>query len=125
MSEIFQSNIAEWLKLEPLSEYGLYKTTFQTHHLGNVFIRSLHGGVTGATMEMVAEAVTRKQVASDTSLMITSNSTDYLRITKDVDLIARATIQRLSRRLCVVDVTCWQDEEDTLVARGVVSIKIG
>ena len=124
MTELPKSNIANWLKLESLEEKGLYKTTFQVHHLGNVFIRSLHGGVTGATMEMAAEALTRSEVGHDASTMITSTAVDYLRITKDVDLFARATLQRLSRRLSTVDVLCWQDDENVPVARGVVTLKI-
>ena len=124
MTELPKSNIANWLKLESLEEKGLYKTTFQVHHLGNVFIRSLHGGVTGATMEMAAEALMRSEVGHDASTMITSTAVDYLRITKDVDLFARATLQRLSRRLSTVDVLCWQDDENVPVARGVVTLKI-
>ena len=124
MSQLLKSGISDWLRVESLDEKGLYKTTFQVHHLGNIFIRSLHGGVTGATMEMAAHDLTLGEVGKDASLMITSTSVDYLRITKDVDLYARATIQRISRRLSIVDVYCWQDNEDTPVARGVIIIKV-
>jgi acyl-coenzyme A thioesterase PaaI-like protein len=122
-SEQFTSQISNWLKMEPLGE-GLFKTNFQVHHIGNVFIRSLHGGVTGATIEMAAEALTREQAGPDAQVLITSSATDYLRITKDVDLYARASIQRISRRVAVVDVMCWQDDENIPVARGVVTLKI-
>lgn len=118
-------SITDWLHLEPLGEVGLYKTTFKDHHLGNVFIRSLHGGVSGATIELAAEMMTRENVGSDVPLMISSSSVDYLRITKDTDLYARTTVVRQSRRLSIVDVVCWQDEETVPVVRGVVTIKIG
>lgn len=118
-------SITDWLQLEPLGEVGLYKTTFKDHHLGNVFIRSLHGGVSGATIELAAEMMTRENVGSDVPLMISSSSVDYLRITKDTDLYARTTVVRQSRRLSIVDVVCWQDEETVPVVRGVVTIKIG
>jgi len=125
MSELFQTNAANWLGAEKLEEPGVYKTRFKNHHLGNVFIRSLHGGVTGAMIEIAAEAMTREKLGENAELMISAVSIDYLRITKDADLYARATIQRLSRRLSIVDVTCWQDSEDVTVGRGVVTIKIG
>ncbi|MEM9330290.1 MAG: PaaI family thioesterase [Pseudomonadota bacterium] len=124
MTNLFQTPIAHWLGASTTETPSVYRTTFAEHHLGNIWIRSLHGGVTGAMIEVSAEAETRRQLDRDAALMIVTNSTDYLRISKDVDLYTRATIQRLSRRLSVVDVTCWQDNEETLIARGVVTIKI-
>lgn len=124
MSELFSSQVSAWLQAVPGEGEGRYKTHFAVHHLGNVFIRSLHGGVTGAMVELSAEAHTREQVGPEADLVITTTSIDYLRVTKDEDLYTRAEIQRLSRRLAVVDVTCWQDEEDIPVARGVVTIRI-
>ncbi len=124
MSALFQSGISGWLAAEQQSEPNLYKTQFQNHHLGNIFIKSLHGGVTGAMIELSAEATTRKELGEHADLMITTSSVDYLRITKDVDLYARTSIVRMSRRLSIVDVTCWQDSEDLPIARGVVTIKV-
>ncbi|MDJ0612581.1 MAG: PaaI family thioesterase [Rhizobiaceae bacterium] len=124
MTVDFQSNVSEWLAAEALPEQGRYKTSFKTHHLGNIFIKSLHGGVTGAFMELAAEAITRETLDQSADLMITSASIDYLRITKDVDLHARAQIVRSSRRLSIVDVECWQDSEEIPVARGVITIKV-
>ena len=125
MNQLAKSGIISWLNVEETSEPGVYKTRFEEHHLGNIWIRSLHGGVTGSTIEVCAEAETRKLAGADAKLTITSNSTDYLRITRDVDLYVRPVVQRISRRLSVMDVTCWQDQEDVPVARGIVTIKIG
>ena len=125
MTPLAGSGIASWLNAEETGAPGVYKTRFEEHHLGNIWIRSLHGGVTGSMIEVCAEAETRKHADSDADLMIISNSTDYLRITKDVDLFVRTSIKRISRRLSVVDVTCWQDSEEVPVATGVVTIKIG
>lgn len=124
MSDLFKTSFAGWLRAEPVGESNLYKTTFAEHHLGNIWIRSLHGGVTGSMIEISAEAETRRAVDPGTGLTIVSSSIDYLRISKDADLYARATIQRLSRRLSIVDVVCWQDREDVPIARGIVSLKI-
>ena len=120
-----KSAISNWLAVSETQEPGVYKTDFAEHHLGNTFIRSLHGGVSASFIEVCAEAEAAKHVDDDASLAIINSSTDYLRVTKDDDLYGRATILKISRRLAVIDVTCWQDEETMPVVRGVVSLKIG
>lgn len=124
MSTLFDSPVSTWLVAEELDEKDRFKTTFQNHHLGNIFIKSLHGGVTGAMIELSAEATTRRELGQAADLMITASSIDYLRVTKDADLHARTTVVRMSRRLSIVDVTCWQDSEELPIARGVVTIKV-
>lgn len=124
MMALLSSKISNWLQAQATDEDGVYKTTFAEHHLGNTFIRSLHGGVSASFMELCAEAETRKQLKSDAELLVLASSSDYLRITKDADLFARINIVRLSRRLSVVDVVCWQDDEDVPVVRGAITIKI-
>lgn len=122
MSELLSAPISKWLQLSDEGE--LYKLEFAEHHLGNIWIRSLHGGVSGSMIELCAEAETKKTVGSDPQLTISSSSVDYLRITKDADMFARATIVRKSRRLSIVDVVCWQDDESVPVVRGTVTIKV-
>lgn len=122
--ELLSSGIAKWLSAEATGEEGVYKTCFEEHHLGNIYIRSLHGGVSAAFIELCAEAEARNYVDKTANLFAIATSTDYLRITKDADLFARTKIVRLSRRLCVVDVICWQDNEDIPIVRGTVTIKI-
>lgn len=125
MTDLLASNISDWLQFRRGDEPGVYRLKFLEHHLGNIFIRSLHGGVSGAVIEMSAEAATRDALnGEDAELIVTSNSVDYLRITRDADLIARTNIVRMSRRLSVVDVVCWQDDEHTPVVRGTVTIKL-
>ena len=118
------SDIAGWLQAGSLSEDGRYELQFDERHFGNPFVRSLHGGVTAALIELCAETEVVNHVDTGTSVTIVSNSIDYLRITRDVNLQARVAIQRISRRLAVVEVKCWQDEEDTLVAQGIVTLRI-
>lgn len=125
MNTISQSKVNGWLQAEWLETEDTYCARFAEHHLGNTFIRSLHGGVTATLIEMSAEHTTHRQYdGSDPDLMIASSTVDYLRVTKDEDLYARSTIVRISRRLSIVDVICWQDSEDTPVARGTVCIRI-
>ncbi len=121
---LFEANIGNWLKVKPLEEDGLYQLTFAEHHIGNVWIRSIHGGVSASMMEICAEAETRKLIEAGQDVQISTSTIDYLRITKDADIFARTTIVRKSRRLSIADIVCWQDEEAIPVARGTVTLKI-
>ncbi len=121
---VFEANIGKWLQIKPLEDEGLYHLTFAEHHIGNVWIRSIHGGVSASTIETCAEAETRKLLEDEQDALVSSSTIDYLRITKDADIYARATVVRKSRRLSIVDVVCWQDDEDIPVARGSVTLKV-
>ncbi len=121
---VFEANIAKWLQIKPHNHEGVYHLTFANHHIGNVWIRSIHGGVSASTIELCAEAETRKRLEDNQDALVTASTIDYLRITKDADIFARATIVRKSRRLSIVDVVCWQDDEETPVARGSVTLKV-
>ena len=122
---VFEANIAKWLQLKPHDEDGVYHLTFTDHHIGNVWIRSIHGGVSASTIELCAEAETRKLLEDGQDVIVSTSTIDYLRITKDADIYARANIVRKSRRLSIVDVVCWQDDEKIPVARGTVTLKVG
>lgn len=124
MSDLFGSGIGQWLQLNDEAEGNVYRLAFNERHLGNIWIRSIHGGVSAATIEACAEIETRKVVGADTDVLISSSNVDYLRITKDADIFARANIERKSRRLSIVDVVCWQDSEDIPVVRGTVTLKL-
>ena len=133
---LFQTNIANWLQIKPLDEDGVYHLTFTDHHIGNVWIRSIHGGVSASTIELCAEAETRKLLEATPhpeegkarlegqDVFVSTSTIDYLRITKDADMYARVSMVRKSRRLSIVDVVCWQDNETVPVARGTVTLKI-
>lgn len=121
---LFRTAIANWLQIKPLDKEGTYHLTFAEHHIGNVWIRSIHGGVSASCIELCAEAETRKLLDEGQNTFITNSTIDYLRITKDADIYARATIVRKSRRLSIVDVVCWQDDEGVPVARGTVTLKV-
>ena len=121
---IFEAGIGKWLQVKSLEEEGQYQLTFAEHHIGNTWIRSIHGGVSASIIEVCAEAETRKFIEEGQDVLLTSSTVDYLRVTKDADLFAKATIVRKSRRLSVVDVVCWQDDKNVLVARGTVTLKV-
>lgn len=122
------SPMAQWQQIETTDRADVYVMRFAEHHIGNPFIRALHGGVVGALIEMSAELDLARQVheegGAETRVELVSSSIDYLRVTKDVDLYARVDVVRIARRLAFVDVWCWQDTEDLPVARGSCTLRI-
>jgi uncharacterized protein (TIGR00369 family) len=118
------SPMQEWLAFEAADEQGRYRLHFRDQHIGNPFIRSVHGGVTASLIEMCAEHLLSAELDDEINVHLVSSSVDYLRITKDVDIHARAQIVRIGRRLGFVDVWCWQDNEDIPIARGTCTLRI-
>ncbi len=125
MLDILGSNIATWLRIEQADGPGRYQLSFDDRHIGNPWLRSVHGGVSASMIEICAEAETRKAVGPDVPLTVSTSTVDYLRVTTDVNVHAEAVIARQSKRLSIVDVICWQNDEEKPVARGSVTIKIG
>lgn len=114
----------DWLNIKPGLEQGLFLHEFAEYHIGNPFIRSLHGGVTAAITEYCAEQTILQELGSESTCRLTSNSMNYLRATKAENVFARTTITRITRRIAFVDVLCWQDEETIPVTLGHCTIRI-
>lgn len=118
------SPMHDWLAFHTRDENGRFALHFHDHHIGNPLIRSVHGGVTASLIEMSAEHLLTEELGSDVGIQLVSSSVDYLRVTKDVNIEARANIVRISRRLAFIDVWCWQDEEAIPIARGTCTLRI-
>ena len=119
-----RKDIVDWLSFSSAGDNGLYRCEFAERHIGNTFIRSIHGGVVGSAMEMSAEKLVLDEPEKHQNVLIVTSSIDYLRVTKDQDLYCRAVVTRKSRRIRVVDVSCWQDEETRPVARGIITLRV-
>ena len=122
-----KSPVEEWLAVSITDDPFVCKIDFQEHHIGNPIIRSVHGGVVGSLIEYTAEAVLRHQLKQDgrlESTELTTSSIEYLRVTKDAPLFARAQIVRIARRIAFIDVRVWQDNEDLPVSRGACTLRI-
>jgi uncharacterized protein (TIGR00369 family) len=117
------SPLAEWLSLQTTSRPNVHVMRFAERHIGNPFIRALHGGVVGSVIELAAERdLTRR--ASGKRAETVAVSIDYLRVTKDADLFARVEAIRIARRVAFLEVCCWQDDELSPVARGKVTLRL-
>ena len=119
-----RKDLVDWLSFSPTAEAGVFQSEFSERLIGNPFIRSIHGGVLGSFMELSAEKIVLSEPEFAGRLSIITSATDYLRVTKDMNLFCRATILRKSRRIRVVDVSCWQEEEVRPVARGIITLRI-
>ena len=115
----------DWLAFFTDDEKGKYLLHFKDHHIGNPMIRSIHGGVTASLIEMCAEHMVLTEMGNQTSVQLVSSSLDYLRVSKDTDIHARANIVRIGKRLAFVDVWCWQDDENTPITRGNCTLRLG
>ncbi len=99
--------------------------------IGNPFLPALHGGATGAFLEITGVM----QLVSDTALQDMAAgggalpddyipampkpidiTFDYLRSGKPIDTYARAIVQRRGRRIANVRIEAWQEERAKLIA---------
>lgn len=113
-----------WLQFSATGEADVFRMEFDDRHIGNPFIRALHGGVVGSMVEMSAEMLVRSLALEGENVELVSSAIDYIRVTKDVDLFARAKLVRQGRRLVFAEVWCWQDSEETPVARGNCTLRL-
>lgn len=127
-SMLLASAVAGWQGIETTATPNVYLMHFAMHHIGNPFIRALHGGAVGSMIELSAELdlarLTSEEDHTSTRVELVSSSIDYLRVTKDADLFARVDVVRIARRLAFLDVWCWQDDETAPVARGSCTLRI-
>lgn len=117
------SPMAKWLRVEPADREAVYVMRFAEHHIGNPFIRAIHGGVVGSLIEMSAELELSRR-SPEATVELVSTAIDYLRVTKDADMFARVEEIRIARRLAFFDVWCWQDDEALPVARGSCTLRL-
>ncbi|MFT4792668.1 MAG: acyl-coenzyme A thioesterase PaaI-like protein [Paracoccaceae bacterium] len=106
------------------------KLAFADHLIGNPFLPAIHGGVTGAFLELAAQTElawamiwARMESGGTAAAEIEAGvfppmprtidfTVDYLRTGLPRDAYARARIIRMGRRYASVSVEAWQDERD-------------
>ena len=102
---------------------------FRPELVGNPLLPALHGGATGAFLEITGVT----QLLSDTAMKDAGGGAlpedyvpampkpiditfDYLRSGKPLDTYARALVQRRGRRVANVRIEAWQEERAKLIA---------
>jgi len=89
---------------------------FDKKLIGNTALPAIHGGVTGALLELTA-SVQLAWLTPDHALPKTIDiSIDYLRSGKPMDTFARAVIFKPGRRVANVRVEAWQLERARPIA---------
>lgn len=119
--------IARWLNLDVAQDEAglLYRLGFDERHIGNPAIRALHGGAISAFLETAAQAELAAGLDPDAVLRTVSFSIDFLASSRADDMIARARILRLGRRLAFLEAIGWQGDETRLVASARITVRIG
>ena len=85
---------------------------FQDKFIGNKAINAMHGGCTGAFLELTAMA--QVYLASDLQRppKPINLTIDYLRSAKGEALYAQAVVHKLGRRMASVRAEAWQGDKD-------------
>lgn len=122
-----QKKLQDYLVRTPFAEFIGFKSEimgdemtailpFNEKIIGNPTIRALHGGATGAFLELTAMAQLFL-LSDETKLAKPINLTiDYLRQAKAEDLYARASVTKQGRRIANVHAEAWQSERSRPVA---------
>lgn len=110
------------------------RLAFDPKLIGNPLLPALHGGVTGAFLEITAimqlawdQAWARIEAGGEAAEAVEKGAfppmpktiditVDYLRAGRARDVFARATVTRKGRRVANVRVEAWQDERDRPIA---------
>ena len=119
------SPFAAWLGIRVLNIANGLETVlpFQEKNLGNIHIRSLHGGIISSAMECSA-GLLASQLHNQTSLQKPASIfVSYLRSTKDTALNIQATPTKLGNRLSFFKVDAWQEKRDELVATAIITFR--
>lgn len=89
---------------------------FQPKFVGNAAINAIHGGCTGAFLELTAMSQVFLQSELSRPPKPINITIDYLRSAKGEDLYARAIVHKLGQRMASVRAEAWQAERDKPVA---------
>lgn len=91
---------------------------FAEHHIGNVMIRAIHGGIQASFLEYAAAAQFAHVTDANQLPRPLSTEIIYLRPTSDKDCSATVKTLRHGKRLATLEVTSWQGDQDKPVASG-------
>jgi uncharacterized protein (TIGR00369 family) len=103
------------IEFDTSGETLVAKLPFQEKFIGNGAINALHGGATGAFLELTAVAQVFFQSELKRPPKPINVTIDYLRSAKGEDLYAHAIVHKLGRRMASVRAEAWQGDRNKLV----------
>lgn len=122
-----QEKLQDYLKRTPFASFIGFRCEimgdemtailpFQEKLIGNASIRALHGGATGAFLELTAMAQLFL-ISQEAKLAKPINLTiDYLRQARAENIYARAQVTKEGRRIANVKAEAWQSDRSRPVA---------
>lgn len=136
LTETIPYNLFLGARFERMGDELTARLPFSEALIGNPLLPALHGGVTGAFLEITAitqlawdEVWARLEQGGDAAAAIEAGrfpkmpktidfTIDYLRSGRARDAYARAEVQRAGRRVGYVRVEAWQDARERPIAAG-------
>ncbi|WP_439815763.1 PaaI family thioesterase [Zavarzinia sp. CC-PAN008] len=94
----------------------LTRLPFKPELIGNTRLPALHGGATGAFLEITAILHLMMQMDEPVIPKTINLTIDYLRSGRPQEVFARAEVTKHGRRVANVRVTAWQDDPDKPIA---------
>ena len=115
---INDSPFARWIELQVQgTSHGLDAVLpFQEKNIGNMFIRSLHGGIVSASMECAGGLFAAHLRGLERIQKPASISISYTRSTTASDLNISISSIKTGRRLSFLEAQAWQEDKSKLVA---------
>jgi uncharacterized protein (TIGR00369 family) len=89
---------------------------FDDKIIGNPMLPAIHGGVTGAFLEVAAISQLVSEIKSERLPKPINLTVEYLRSGKPQDVYAEATVTKLGRRIANVQAVAWQAERARPIA---------
>ena len=103
----------------------LFRLPFKNSLVGNPSLQALHGGVLGAFLETAAIVTLLWGLDSPIVPKTITNTVDYLRSARHLDIQASGEVTRLGRRVASVAVNCWSRERTKPLASARLHFLVG
>lgn len=97
---------------------------YSPNNIGNTTLPALHGGVIGGFMEHVAIVGTAEQLQLHSFPKVINIHIDYLHSGKPKPLFGECHIVRHGKRIIYVQVECWQEARDRVIAFARLQLKV-
>ena len=102
--------------------YG--KLVFSKNHIGNPITKVLHGGIIAALLQNTAQFHVLWEQDMHNIPEIIDISINFLRLGKDEDVYARASIIKYGNRVLNVEVKAWNNDETSPIANASINFLI-
>lgn len=123
---ISNSNMLQWLNFSAAIENDrlLYRLGFEERHIGNEFIRALHGGVVSSFLQTCSTAELVGRAGPGVVMQTVSVHCDFLRPARAKDMQGEAKIIQRGRRVAFIEAIGWHEDPNKPVGKANVAIRL-